>query len=868
VVRVIRCGTPAARHACVGFARHFAVAGFHHFEWRAFTTSKRQSVVTSGIVGWPSPLAGGVHVMNRSQSVPRCLLTALISAVLLVCAATGHAATAHAETYGELAHFGEAGVGRGQFRLTSSPSLGTHAFGVDPTDNSVYVGDEPVKKEYRIQKFTASGQYLATTVNFHPPNRDGIEGIAVDPVEKRIYVLALEKRSETATIDSSMPAAGTLYAFSTEPSGEELVPAAGTTAGVLIGPSELEAQSDTPEKALLEPKGIAVDPTTHDVIILGEVDQGTQQTGPEQHVALQRIHSNGTLGARYVDETGYFSESERPNSPIVSPGGSVYVAQTDDELAQIPSNFASTSAPTPFLQFIPKGLQEPDPVAEFDAGEVANEGGGLSFAPTGPKGEAGGTIYAEGHIFNASGGDTFYPGLLTFAGANGAEVGWTGGQVKKTGAEDCSIGFGGITYPTVAAGKERTVFVLDPKSSHVLEFGPEGTGCPAAEASAPSAAVGGAPLAPSETVSPGTPVTFSSTLTQGNALSVEWNFGDGETSTDSTDEYQHVEATHAFVKGGELTVTETIHTDDLATPTIVKETKISVSVLAAPPTALLEGPLEVALGESAPSGRLVYSAGGGLELEAPPKVGAAEATFDASASFDTDATGSNQIKFYHWVFGDGSSETTEVPIVKHRYEKVGVYKVELTVTDALGLTSEPSTLNVKVNPAPPKVEEKHVALPVTLSVPPVEHPAPAPAAPIPDARLAGTALVASASGMVHLVVTCPAGETGCTGTVTLRTLGAVSIQAAGSRVHAKKRRSAVVTLASGAFKVGGGQQGSVALRLSSLARSLLAQARTHSILIRATLVAHDSAGTTHTTQMALSLQAAKRRVKKLITPGR
>ena len=44
--------------------------------------------------------------------------------------------------------------------------------------------------------------------------------------------------------------------------------------------------------------------------------------------------------------------------------------------------------------------------------------------------------------------------------------------------------------------------------------------------------------------------------------------------------------------------------------------------------------------------------------------------------------------------------------------------------------------------------------------------------PVPDAKLASTALEASLSGTVSIKISCPAGESSCSGTVTLRTLGA------------------------------------------------------------------------------------------------
>ncbi len=789
--------------------------------------------------------------MHRHVSVPAC--AALACAALMVGA---WPAPAGAASYGELGRFGSAGTGHGQLKLSS----GTHAFGVDATDNSVYVGDEPKKGEYRIQKLTAAGAFVAQTAPLVPPNHDGIEGIAVDPGDKRVYMLALERRSQSAAIDASEPAAGTLYAFSIEQSGEALVPAAGTSEGVLIGPSALEAQSEVLERALLSPKGIAVDPTTHDVIVLGEVDQGApkEEEAPRVPIAFQRIHADGTLGARYVDSSEYFPEAERPNSPIVSSDGSVYVVQTDDVLAQIPSDFTSTSPPTSFIQFTPKGALEADAVAEFDAGEAAKEGGGLSFAPAGA-GE--GTIYAEAHIFNGIGGGAFYPGILTFT-ATGEEIGWTGGQSKQSGGESCTIGFAGPTYPSIAAGKEQTVFVLDPKTTHVVKFGPEGHGCPAGNASNPVASVNGTPLSASETVPTGTAVKFSSTLTEANALSVQWSFGDGLTTTVGTDEYQRAEVTHVFARGGELTVTETIHTDNLATPTIVKQTKISVSASAPPPTAVLEGPSEVTLGGGAQLGRLVYQEGGGLELIEAAQ--SEEATFDASASSASTALGPNQIESYHWTYGDGTSATTGSATVTHRYKKAGAYKVELTVTDALGATSEPATLTVKVNERPPEAPTgggvatgvTNAPAPQTPASTPEQHsstPAGHGSPSVPDARLASTSLAVSSAGTVGLDVTCPASESSCAGTVTLRTIGAVTAGAGGGPHGQVKRKAAVLTLAASTFKLAGGRQQSVKLRLSAQARTLLARAKT--LRARATIVAHDPAGMSHTTRVAVTLYA-------------
>ena len=124
--------------------------------------------------------------------------------------------------------------------------------------------------------------------------------------------------------------------------------------------------------------------------------------------------------------------------------------------------------------------------------------------------------------------------------------------------------------------------------------------------------------------------------------------------------------------------------------------------------------------------------------------------------------------------------------------------------------------------------------------------------PVPDAGLASTSLAASLSGTVGVSVTCHAGGSSCTGTVTLRTLTAVSASAA--RHKSKKPKAAILTLAVGSFKVTGGHATTIKLHLFAKARTLLA--RTHVLHARATIVARDPAAT-RTTQTTVTIRAAK-----------
>jgi len=76
-------------------------------------------------------------------------------------------------------------------------------------------------------------------------------------------------------------------------------------------------------------------------------------------------------------------------------------------------------------------------------------------------------------------------------------------------------------------------------------------------------------------VSAGDKVTLSSAVSQANALSVEWNFGDGDTETVSTDEFSGHKSDSRIQAGGEHTITER------STPTICRRRK-----------SLSKGPLE------------------------------------------------------------------------------------------------------------------------------------------------------------------------------------------------------------------------------------------------------------------------------------
>jgi hypothetical protein len=109
----------------------------------------------------------------------------------------------------------------------------------------------------------------------------------------------------------------------------------------------------------------------------------------------------------------------------------------------------------------------------------------------------------------------------------------------------------------------------------VLELGPKGKAgsCPQGSATPPAAEAGGAKLASfpiADTVS------LSSELTQANALSTEWEFGDGVNQTVEKRQQEKTLVQHQFKKEGALTVVEHINADDLATPTITVSEKVTI----------------------------------------------------------------------------------------------------------------------------------------------------------------------------------------------------------------------------------------------------------------------------------------------------
>ncbi|HEV2980383.1 MAG TPA: PKD domain-containing protein [Solirubrobacteraceae bacterium] len=537
---------------------------------------------------------------------------------------------ARADPYGELSRFSVAQSGLVLGEATS-------AFGVDPTDNDIYVGEEVPSStppessgRYRILRFSPTGALLAESPALNPKSKTalGIEGIAVDPAQHRVYVLGLLERSEGEKIpDGGEAAAGTLFALNSATLKSE-VPGVGKREeeGVLAGPEGLKADGKVAGEALLNPRGIAVDPTTHEVVMLGEVDTGTL-TQTQRHIALERVSSVGALlASRYVDPA--IELEPEVHSPVVTAVGDVLAARTTEENEEQIIQFPRGEGPPSVAFEFPAKLSGPasETVSHqelLEAGEYPAKGAGLALAS---EGAAGGVLYSDAEVNEQAFGPSGLELKNGFAGALAVNVqdaggtvttgerGWTGGANSLANPQaKCALAEHEGDYPLLGAGGEGRLFALDLPSAQVVEFGPGGEGCPHASAPAvPAIEVsdeGGLPL---QAAAAGAEATFSTQVVQGDVLSSKWEFGDGTSPQTSTaGEYQLAEAHHTFSTPGTYTITEKISTDDLATPEltvqrtlVVKKAQTITFTSTAPETAVVEGP-SYAVSATATSGLAV-----------------------------------------------------------------------------------------------------------------------------------------------------------------------------------------------------------------------------------------------------------------------
>jgi hypothetical protein len=204
--------------------------------------------------------------------------------------------------------------------------------------------------------------------------------------------------------------------------------------------------------------------------------------------------------------------------------------------------------------------------------------------------------------------------------------------------------------------------------------------------------------------------------------------------------------------------------------------------------------------------------GGKLPCSPAPGSGTSEVAVAVSVSGLTPGT-----PYHYRVFAKNSSPETS------------------TSADATFSTESPEETHTTPKPPPPP-PEKEVDPFVEAS---------------PNATIAGSAITVSSSGSFSLKITCPVKAGTCTGTVVVKTAGAVGARSA------RAGKKVILTLASGSFSVAEGQVKTIALHLSAKARKLLA--KTHTVRGKATITAHNKTATPHTGTASVTLRAVKKK---------
>lgn len=821
--------------------------------------------------GW----AGSGSMTARRAIAIRFLPLALGGSLLLLGV---FAARARAGEYGGLGPLAVFKAGRNGGHLEVNPRS-HQAFGVAP-DGSSYIAETieiESKPYFRVQALGSSGEYLAEARIKLPTQAHQLDGVAIDAEKQRIYLLVVDERKgevERPVFDPEAPVAAELYAFST--AAGKLEPAAGTAAGLLAGEKTLDSLSEEAGVPLLDPHGIAVDPTTHDVLILGQQDVSPNKGSGEEalRAAAQRVHTEGSaegkLGPRYVDAENCLDEgatimtepacadgSGQSSSPFVSPGGRLY-GERSGELWEVPATegssetFESGSDPSVY-EVKPKrlftvgrneGIEGQESIVE-PVSEEAGEGGALAFTPTGP---SEGRIYLDAEITAEEGESRLQNRgavVLDYSENGGTpktkERGWTAGQGPTGENAKCILPSGSLPI-LVGADSSGRLLLLDvtpavisehkPAAVNVLQFGAGGEECGNALATPPSVAVSG------ETVTKvrlDEKATLSLNVFAADTASVEWRFKNG--GKEEVDEPPVVEdypfptqtpkLEHAFKHAGNYEIIAIVTPDDFG-PKLEEHSVVAVE----------GGVIEAE-----------FSYTGATTVGAPAK-------FTAKVTDPYKTSAHVQYK-YTWEFGDGNkvegSGAREFR-TEHVYAGAGSYEVKLTVTDEGSHTAkETHTVKVNAPKAPTGLSGAGVGAGAQDIASGGQGAGGAPSVTSTRApavmALAGRSLAVTRSGGVMLKLTCPAQGASCAGTVTLRTLGAVS-----ARVGAHTKRS-ILILAAGSFTVVGGQVRTVTLHLSARARALLAHARV--LRARATLLSHDRSGETNATQAVVTLRLAR-----------
>jgi len=804
--------------------------------------------------------------MRLATTPTRRLALTLVAAIAVLLGLT--AAPAGAETtFGGLGRIGEVsirtGEAKGDIELEENDT-----FAVEPGTGDFYVVDfvEEPQERTRIQKFSSTGTFIAQALVKLGGGEHELEprATALDAEKHKLYVLLDGERSSNSKHDASDLAAAEILTVSTEAKGEELA------VSTLIETKGLEPYSEKAKTSLIEPAGLAIDPQNHDLLVSAQQDEDVSE-GEELRAVIQRVHENGKLGPRYVDNqncldgaTKVASEpkceelgGEQPNSLAVTSGGHALVEMELAQLWEIPIS-ANASEGFKEEKIVPVekfALPEPSVVQLSGEEEQTNS---LAYVSTGTEE---GRIYAGAEV--SIGKEPFNYALMLLKATEHAgqltvtEQGWTGGGSPTSSQKKCRIPFSAeIPLEVTAAGEQALVLsgiereeggrrVVEP---FLAKFG-TGSGaeaCGHVEVTVPAIAIES--NANVQEVPVGKSGTLSSKVEGADALSTSWKVirrENGKVESEQTlasPTYlgQETALPYKFEHTGEYEFIETVTTDEAGTPTKQVVRKVTASLPAIT--------FKVEPNSTLPAGGLPAGTALGLHAKVsdPNEKGAGEPHLTLTWTF---SDGSAPVK--QEVVGNSGSYSAEIT---HAFASTcsGICTATLEVQDKQGAKGR-SELHIAMYTPPPPVQQEPQPTPTPTpeTRPPtteVEH---AVVVQNPEAKIAGaSSLSVKSSGATTIGVSCPAGQSECTGTVTITT---VIARSAGK---GKKPKKVTVTLAKESFTVTGGATKTLSLHLSSQGRSLLA--KDHTLHATATFLAHDSSGTIRKTIANVTLKLAKK----------
>jgi len=634
-----------------------------------------------------------IGLSRTSASFAACVAAVVLSLLLF-------ARPAHGEAFGELGQVGSFGTGLGEFQWPGD-------LAVDPTDNSVYVADEPQRlgserpgagpASFRIQKFAATlGKPVASATVPTPEEVVGeehhlkmIQGMAVDPSLHRLYVL-VAVQSPGGLYEASQ-----IYAYSTDNGSTEVLPVAPGVPQVEIEPGVkvgLYYTFTAPAGKLEKPQGIAVDPTTHDLIVVG-VDVEHTST------VVQRIHSSepsnstGALSATFDDEANpekvLTAEPNIGTGVAVGANGSIYLVTKSVAVSREPGIvMLSPDFATATVVRQEEVTSNPTITGGSEGGRGRDFGPQIAVSP-----EQGGLVYAaatnEPEQPGKVAGNYEIRGMSTADGSQRVVFGHgTAPDCQITSAASAiAAGSGGVVYGLDEgayniAAKEPSTFGF-----HLVKFGPGGSGCPT-----PVAAfnINGDESSTTVRIKKGEPVTYQAVGSQLNGeepVELDWDLdGSGTYATKVSGSPAELAVTHEYFETGTYTIGLQIFLFENGSFGNPPPAARKIEVVAPLPTAVFD------------------------VSDASPKSGE-EVSFDAGESLDPTGLCSpgsgcgptHELESYTWSFGDGQVEKTGSSKFARAFTNASstsrTETVALTVTNKEGVSSSALTETLMVQGA-------------------------------------------------------------------------------------------------------------------------------------------------------------------------